>query len=171
MAAFTRWSRSRDVIQRLWSGAQNLLANDSRDDDGAGFAELRILDKDLLPNATDAPHLFLRMHVRCGWCRDQAAQCLPDWVAVCAESHRPATEWRAGLSVAKRPPSRALSHGLEDTSHTAIRHIPPETADLRGCSARIALRFAAVAPRMRCERLLLRRVRIASVSVRPCRAR
>ena len=43
---------------------------------------------------------------------------------------RPATEWRPGLSVAKRPPSTKrvhLSHSLEDiAAHSArIRNIPP----------------------------------------------
>jgi hypothetical protein len=44
---------------------------------------------------------------------------------------RPATEWRTGLSVAKRPPSdkrRALSYSREDiAAHSLrIRNIPPE---------------------------------------------
>ena len=44
---------------------------------------------------------------------------------------RPATEWRPGLSLAKRPASAkrvGLSHGVEDiTAHSArIRDIPPE---------------------------------------------
>jgi hypothetical protein len=44
---------------------------------------------------------------------------------------RPATEWRPGLSVAKRPPSAKrvhLSYAREEVAtHAArIRHIPPE---------------------------------------------
>jgi hypothetical protein len=45
---------------------------------------------------------------------------------------RPATEWRPGLTVAKRPPSTKrmhLSYSREDiAAHSArIRHIPPES--------------------------------------------
>lgn len=44
---------------------------------------------------------------------------------------RPATEWRPGLSLAKRPPSdkrRSLSYSREDiaTLGARIRHIPPQ---------------------------------------------
>jgi hypothetical protein len=44
---------------------------------------------------------------------------------------RPATEWRPGLSIAKRPPSdkrRSLSYSREDiTAHSRrIKDIPPE---------------------------------------------
>jgi uncharacterized protein len=44
---------------------------------------------------------------------------------------RPATEWRPGLSVAKRPPSTKrvhLSYGLDEIARhsSRIRNIPPE---------------------------------------------
>jgi uncharacterized protein len=47
-----------------------------------------------------------------------------------AAADRPATEWRPGLSVAKRPPSAKrvhLSYGLDDiAAHSArIKHIAP----------------------------------------------
>jgi hypothetical protein len=89
-------------------------------------------DKDLSPNATDA----MICTYECTFC----AACVTDKLHnVCPNCGggfvprpiRPATEWRPGLSVAKRPPStkrHTLSYSLDDiAAHSArLKDIPPE---------------------------------------------
>jgi hypothetical protein len=88
-------------------------------------------DKDLPPQATDARICSYE----CTFC----AACVENEISnVCPNCGggfvprpiRPATEWRPGLSVAKRPPSAKrvhLSYSLDDiAAHSArIRNIPP----------------------------------------------
>jgi uncharacterized protein len=71
-------------------------------------------------------HLLRRLR------REEAAQRLPElWRGFAPRPIRPATEWRPGLSVAKRPASTKrvhLSFSLDDiATHSArIRDIAPE---------------------------------------------
>jgi len=88
-------------------------------------------DKDLPPAARDA---FI-CTFECTFCADCVESKLFNVCPNCGGGFaprpiRPATEWRPGLSVAKRPPSdkRAhLSYSLEDiAAHSArIRDVPP----------------------------------------------
>lgn len=89
-------------------------------------------DKDLPPNATDA----CICSYECTFCADCVETKLHNVCPNCGGGFaprpiRPATEWRQGLSVAKRPPSSTrvrLSRSLEDiAAHTLrIKDIPPE---------------------------------------------
>jgi uncharacterized protein len=89
-------------------------------------------DKDLPPAATDA----MICTYECTFCADCVKTKLHNVCPNCGGGFtsrpiRPATEWRPGLSVVKRPPSDKrvhLSHSLEDiAAHSArIRDIPPE---------------------------------------------
>ncbi|MGE0652471.1 MAG: DUF1272 domain-containing protein [Alphaproteobacteria bacterium] len=89
-------------------------------------------DKDLPPNAADARICSYE----CTFCADCVETRLHNVCPNCGgglvpRPIRPATEWRPGLSLAKRPAStvrRRLSYGLDDIArHTArIRDIPPE---------------------------------------------
>jgi hypothetical protein len=88
-------------------------------------------DKDLPPDATEA----CICSYECTFCGD----CVTKLVNVCpncgggfvSRPIRPATEWRPGLSVAKRPPSPKRVH-LSYTEDEIARHvecikgIPPE---------------------------------------------
>ena len=88
-------------------------------------------DKDLLPSASDARICSYE----CTFCAACVENELSNVCPNCGGGFvprpiRPATEWRPGLSVAKRPPSTKrvhLSHSLEDiAAHSArIRNIPP----------------------------------------------
>ncbi|SEH86270.1 DUF1272 domain-containing protein [Tardiphaga sp. OK245] len=88
-------------------------------------------DKDLPPAARDA---FI-CTFECTFCADCVETKLHNVCPNCGGGFaprpiRPVTEWRPGLSVAKRPPSdkRAhLSYSLEDiAAHSArIRDVPP----------------------------------------------
>ena len=89
-------------------------------------------DKDLPPDATDARICSYE----CTFCADCVETMLHNVCPNCgggltARPIRPAQEWRPGLSVAKRPPSRTrvhLSYGHDQiAAHSArIRHIPLE---------------------------------------------
>src|SRR5215211_593689 len=89
-------------------------------------------DKDLPPNATEARICSYE----CTFCADCVENTLKNVCPNCGGGFaprpiRPATEWRDGLSVAKRPPStkrRQLSFSREDiAAHIErIRSIPPE---------------------------------------------
>jgi uncharacterized protein len=89
-------------------------------------------DKDLPPNAPDARICSYE----CTFCADCVEPKLHNVCPNCGGGFaprpiRPATEWRQGLSVAKRPPSSIrvrLSYSLEDiAAHTLrIKDIPPE---------------------------------------------
>lgn len=88
-------------------------------------------DKDLPPNATEARICTFE----CTFCADCVEGKLYDVCPNCGGGFvqrpiRPATEWRPGLSVVKRPPSekrKYLSYSLEDiAAHSSrIRSIPP----------------------------------------------
>src|SRR3954463_4323174 len=89
-------------------------------------------DRDLPPNALDARICTFE----CTFCADCVEQRILDVCPNCGGGFtprpiRPATEWRPGLSVSKRPPSGKrvhLSYTWDDiASHTArIKDIPPE---------------------------------------------
>lgn len=89
-------------------------------------------DKDLPPESTTARICSFE----CTFCADCVANRLFDVCPNCGGGFaprpiRPATEWRPGLSVAKRPPStnrRHLHYSLEDIAiHSArIKNIAPE---------------------------------------------
>ena len=89
-------------------------------------------DRDLPPAATEARICSYE----CTFCADCVENVLLNVCPNCGGGFvprpiRPATEWRPGLSVAKRPPSdmrRGLSYGREDmAAHSArIKDIPPE---------------------------------------------
>ena len=89
-------------------------------------------DKDLPPAATDA----LICSYECTFCATCVENVLFNVCPNCGGGFvsrpiRPATEWRPGLCVAKRPPSdkrRALNYSREDiAAHSLrIRDIPPE---------------------------------------------
>ena len=89
-------------------------------------------DKDLPPDATQARICSYE----CTFCADCVENRLHNVCPNCGGGFvprpiRPATEWRPGLSVAKRPPSDKrvhLSYSLDDiAAHSApIRDIPPE---------------------------------------------
>jgi hypothetical protein len=89
-------------------------------------------DKDLPPHSTEARICSYE----CTFCIDCATEKLSNVCPNCGGGFaprpiRPAREWRAGLSVAKRPPSDKrvhLSYSLEDiAAHSKrIRDIPPE---------------------------------------------
>jgi uncharacterized protein len=89
-------------------------------------------DKDLPPNST----LARICSYECTFCADCVESKLGDVCPNCGGGFaprpiRPASEWRPGLCVAKRPPSgkRAhLNHSLEDIAafSTRIRDVPPE---------------------------------------------
>ena len=88
-------------------------------------------DKDLPPHSTEARICSYE----CTFCSTCVDTVLHDVCPNCAGGFvprpiRPATEWRPGLSVAKRPPSTTrhnLSFSLEEISaHSMrIREIPP----------------------------------------------
>jgi hypothetical protein len=88
-------------------------------------------DKDLPPQATDARICTYE----CTFCAACVENELHNVCPNCGGGFvprpiRPATEWRPGLSVAKRPPSTRrvhLSYSLDDiAAHSArIREIPP----------------------------------------------
>jgi hypothetical protein len=89
-------------------------------------------DKDLAPHAVEARICSYE----CTFCADCVETKLHNVCPNCGGGFvprpiRPATEWRPGLSVAKRPPSDKrvhLSYSTEDISaHSArIRNIPPD---------------------------------------------
>jgi hypothetical protein len=89
-------------------------------------------DRDLPPSSTDARICTYE----CTFCADCVDRVLLNVCPNCGGGFaprpiRPATEWRPGLSIAKRPPSAErvhLSYSLEEiAAHSArIRHIPPE---------------------------------------------
>ena len=89
-------------------------------------------DKDLPPAATDARICSYE----CTFCADCVERHLANVCPNCGGGFvprpiRPATEWRPGLSVAKRPPSAQrvrLSYDLEDIARFSarLRDIPPE---------------------------------------------
>src|SRR5262245_18588270 len=89
-------------------------------------------DKDLPPEATTARICSYE----CTFCADCVETKLQNVCPYCGGGFaprpiRPASEWRAGLSVAKRRPSSTrlrLSYSLEDiAAHGArIKDIPPE---------------------------------------------
>ncbi len=89
-------------------------------------------DKDLLPHATEARICSYE----CTFCADCVEQHLHNVCPNCGGGFtprpiRPASEWRHGLSVAKRPPSAErvlLSYGLEEIAAFGdrLRDIPPE---------------------------------------------
>jgi hypothetical protein len=88
-------------------------------------------DKDLPPATLDA----MICTYECTFCADCVETKLHNVCPNCGGGFaprpiRPATEWRPGLSVAKRPPSDGrvhLSYSLEDVAaHSArIKDIPP----------------------------------------------
>ncbi|MGE0420802.1 MAG: DUF1272 domain-containing protein [Reyranellaceae bacterium] len=88
-------------------------------------------DKDLPPHAAEARICSYE----CTFCADCVERVLHDVCPNCGGGFvprpiRPATEWRPGLSVAKRPPSttrRSLSFSLEevDAHSRRIRQIAP----------------------------------------------
>jgi uncharacterized protein len=92
----------------------------------------QLCDRDLPPNATDARICSYE----CTYCADCVDNKLHNVCPTCGGGFaprpiRPATEWREGLSVAKRPPSTkraSLSFSIaEIEAHTArIRDIAPE---------------------------------------------
>ena len=89
-------------------------------------------DKDLPPEAGDA----CICSYECTFCAACVASKLDNVCPNCGGGFaprpvRPATEWRPGLSVTKRPPSTKrihLSYSAEDiAAHSArIHHIPPQ---------------------------------------------
>ena len=89
-------------------------------------------DKDLPPDALTARICSYE----CTFCADCAEEILQNVCPNCGGGFaprpiRPATEWRPGLSLAKRPPSThrvRLSYSLEDiAAHTLrIKHTSPE---------------------------------------------
>jgi hypothetical protein len=89
-------------------------------------------DKDLPPAATDARICTYE----CTFCADCVETKLRNVCPNCGGGFerrpiRPATEWRPGLSVAKRPPSTKRVHLSYDADNIAantkrIEHIPPE---------------------------------------------
>jgi len=89
-------------------------------------------DKDLPPNATDARICSYE----CTFCADCVETKLQNVCPNCGGGFaprpiRPATEWRWGLSVAKRPPSStrvSLSYGHQEIAAHILRikDIPPE---------------------------------------------
>lgn len=88
-------------------------------------------DKDLPPNAVEARICSYE----CTYCADCVERVLHDVCPNCGGAFtprpvRPATEWRPGLSVAKRPPSATRKHlkwSLEEIGAHAerIKSIPP----------------------------------------------
>ena len=89
-------------------------------------------DKDLPPNAADA----CICTYECTFCAD----CVTRIDNVCPNCGggftprpiRPKTEWRPGLSVAKRPPSQKrvhLSYALDEIAafSARLKHIPPRS--------------------------------------------
>ena len=88
-------------------------------------------DRDLPPNST----LARICTYECTFCADCVESKLHNVCPNCGGGFemrpiRPATEWRSGLSVAKRPPSKErvhLSYSLEDIAALSarIRDIPP----------------------------------------------
>jgi uncharacterized protein len=84
-------------------------------------------DKDLPPNATEARICSYE----CTFCADCVESKLRCGGGFVPRPIRPATEWRPGLTIEKRPPSDKrvhLSYSLDDiAAHSArIRTIPPE---------------------------------------------
>ena len=89
-------------------------------------------DKDLPPDATDARICTYE----CTFCADCVDTRLLNVCPNCGGGFtprpiRPATEWRPGLSVTKRPPStqrRSLSYAIADIEALSrkLRDIPPE---------------------------------------------
>lgn len=89
-------------------------------------------DKDLPPNATDARICTFE----CTFCSECVKERLRNVCPNCGGGFaprpiRPATEWRPGLSVAKRPPSEKrvrLSYSLDDIQRLSARlaSIAPE---------------------------------------------
>ena len=89
-------------------------------------------DKDLPPNAVEARICSYE----CTFCADCVETKLHNVCPNCGGGFvprpiRPATEWRPGLSVAKRPPSDKrvhLSYSLNDlAAHSArIKNVPPQ---------------------------------------------
>lgn len=88
-------------------------------------------DKDLPPDAADA----CICSYECSFCADCVETKLGNVCPNCGGGFvprpiRPANEWRPGLSVAKRPPSKErvhLSYSLEEIAALSrrLRHIPP----------------------------------------------
>lgn len=82
-------------------------------------------DKDLPPNATDARICTFE----CTFCSECVEERLRNVCPNCGGGFaprpiRPATEWRPGLSVAKRPPSEKrvrLSYSLDDIQRLSAR--------------------------------------------------
>jgi hypothetical protein len=89
-------------------------------------------DRDLPPDATDARICTYE----CTFCADCVDARLRNVCPNCGGGFaprpiRPATEWRPGLSIAKRPASvtrRALAYDLADIQALSerVRHIPPK---------------------------------------------
>jgi hypothetical protein len=89
-------------------------------------------DRDLLPSSP----LARICSFECTFCADCVERVLFNVCPNCGGGFaprpiRPATEWRAGLSTAKRPPSTRrvrLSYSLDEIAvHSSrIKHIPPE---------------------------------------------
>lgn len=89
-------------------------------------------DRDLPPQATEARICTYE----CTFCVECVDERLLNVCPNCGGGFmprpiRPATEWRPGLSLAKRPPStqrRHLSFNLPDIQALSerVRHIPPE---------------------------------------------
>ena len=89
-------------------------------------------DRDLPPHATDARICTYE----CTFCADCVDTVLLNVCPNCGGGFaprpiRPATEWRTGLSVAKRPAStvrRQMSYSMEDARAPSerLRDIPPE---------------------------------------------
>jgi uncharacterized protein len=89
-------------------------------------------DKDLPPDATDARICTYE----CTFCAECVDTVLLNVCPNCGGGFaprpiRPATEWRTGLSVAKRPPStvrRQMSYSMEDARALSerLRDIAPE---------------------------------------------
>ena len=91
-------------------------------------------DKDLSPNSTVARICSYE----CTFCADCAKSELHNVCPNCGGGFvprpiRPTTEWRQGLSVAKRPPSNTrvhLSYSLDDiAAHTMGLRISPQKID------------------------------------------
>lgn len=90
-------------------------------------------DKDLPPDATEARICSYE----CTFCADCVDDRLHNVCPTCGGGFvprpiRPATEWRPGLSVEKRPPSAKRVHLLYSAEEVAefsarIRDIPPES--------------------------------------------
>ena len=89
-------------------------------------------DRDLPPHATEARICTYE----CTFCADCVETKLHDVCPNCGGGFtprpiRPATEWRPGLSLAKRPASvqrRSLNYDMADVEALSalVRHIPPE---------------------------------------------